>query len=98
MFIILLFINKLQAHTLAMRNVCAKIRCKGTKKIAHTQTRVRFSIGFCERDFLRKSLDATCKIKNPKHTFKQAYVPLGFFLSVPRAGLEPAQPSLAKGF
>jgi len=44
MFIMLLFINKLQAHTLAMRNVCAKIRCKGTKKIAHTQTRVRFFV------------------------------------------------------
>ena len=36
--------------------------------------------------------------KNPKNTFKQVYVSLGFFLLVPRAGLEPAQPSLAKGF
>ena len=68
-----------------------------TKKAQHLTLGISL-LQYRERDFLRKSLDATCKIKNPKHTFKQAYVPLGLFISVPRAGLEPAQPSLAKGF
>ena len=60
---------------------------KGTKKNAHTQARARFFCFSVPLDFLRKSLGSTCKIKNPKHTFKQAYVFLGFFISVPRAGL-----------
>ena len=44
-------------------------------------------------DFLRKSRRATGKSKNPK-----THRALGFWLLVPRVGLEPTQPFRAKGF
>ena len=50
-----------------------------------------------ERDFLRKSLAPLAKAKTQKH-IQASLCAFEFSLSVPRAGLEPAQPSLAKGF